>query len=96
VDRLSGPFGGDAGEVVGHDAPTDPLVEALFAVVETASEWMLAFEDADAPFDAGMEAATALELRLLFVLSAGVIFAPRFGQDDMLDAFGMRIGFVGG
>jgi hypothetical protein len=41
-----------------------------------------------------MEAATALKPRLMFVETAGVIFAPRFGQDDVLDALCASIGFV--
>jgi hypothetical protein len=74
-----GEFGTDTGQVVGNDAPADPFIKASIAMVKATVELMLAFEDADAAFDAGMEAATAFEPRLLFKAAAGVLFTPRFG-----------------
>ena len=82
------------GEVVGNDAPTDPFIEAIVTVVETTTELMFVFEHTDAAFDARLEAATAFEPRLLFMLAPGVIFAPGHGQDDALDAFVGGIGFI--
>lgn len=54
-------------EIVGNDAPTDPFVEAIGAVVETTIELMFVFEDIDASFDTSLETATAFEARLLFM-----------------------------
>src|SRR4051794_20977362 len=82
------------GEVVGDNTPTNPFIEAILAMIETAVELMFAFQDTNAPFDTGMEMATACEPSLLFMLAASIIFMPGFRQDDPFDTFGACIHFV--
>jgi hypothetical protein len=47
-------------------------LEALFALIATATETILAFEYAYVTFDAGMKTTTTPEPRLCFMLATGI------------------------
>jgi len=59
-DGRSGKTAAHHSQVASDDAPADPALQAGFALVATATQAMLAFEHADAPFDTGMKAPPAL------------------------------------
>ena len=75
----NGDFSSDLGEIIGNDAPADPTVEALFAMIATAVETVLAFEHTDTAFNPNMEAASTPEPRLGFVLATSIRLIAGFG-----------------
>ena len=60
----------DLDEVGGHDAPSDPPSEAVFAVVQADIQVLAALQDADPPLDAGPKPEPSSEPVLTFVFSA--------------------------
>lgn len=60
----------DLDEVGGHDAPSDPPSEAVFAVVQADIQVLAALQDADPPFDPSSEPIPTAEPALAFVFSA--------------------------
>ncbi len=71
-------------QVVGDNAPANPAFESLLTMVSAAIEPVLAFDDADPTFDAGMESTATSEPALSFVLAASLRFTPGLGKNDAL------------
>lgn len=65
-------------------------------MVEAAVELIVAFEQADATLDAGVETAAAAEPGLMFVGAAFGRLMTGLGQDDALNLMAGGIGFIVG
>ncbi len=72
----------DGAQVVGDDAPADPALHPLVAMVATAVELVPPFQPTDPPFDAGPPVPTALKPTLPFIRSARRGLTTRLGQHD--------------
>ena len=94
IGSRGGQGAGDLGEIGSHDPPSDPSVESVLPMVQTAIQQLVVLDDADASFDAGSEAHPLSKPGLMFVLGAlGRAFAG-FGQHHLFDALLARIGFI--
>jgi hypothetical protein len=67
------------GQVSGDDAPSYPFIEAVFAVIKTVIETVLALAYANSSFDACVKASAAFEPTLGFISLPLFGLAPRLG-----------------
>ena len=63
-------MGGNGQAVISDDAPANPTMEAILAVIEASVQAVTALEDTDAAFDAIVPAPAPFEPGLFFVLAA--------------------------
>ena len=72
----------DAHQIIGDNAPTNPFIEASFAMIETTIQVETAFEDTDPPFDIIMPLSAQLEPTLIFkqFTFLGFVLVAGYGQ----------------
>src|SRR5512138_412396 len=71
---------GDGVQVVGDDAPADPALHPVVAMVATALQLVAAFQPADPPFDASPPVAALSKPALTLVCCARSCLARSLGQ----------------
>src|SRR6266508_2834546 len=76
----------DGAQVVGDDAPADPALHPLVAMVATAVQLVPTFQPANPPFDAGSPVTTALKPLLALVRLACCRRTASLGQHDTAHA----------
>src|SRR6266487_2488470 len=77
---------GNHPQIVGENAPADPALHPIIAVIATAVQPMPPFEPADASFNAGAPVPTTAEPALSLVRQSRRRFAPWAWQDNPCDA----------
>src|SRR6266542_547434 len=90
---INGRLGDDA-QVVGDNAPADPALHAVIAVVATAGELVPTFQPTDPSFDAGPPITTTLKPLLPLVRLACCRRATALWQHHSSDAILLRPLFV--
>ena len=71
--------------IIGNNGPADPALEASVAMIKTAVQTILAFEDTNTAFDAIMPMAASFEPRQFFLTLTLLRLVTRFGQDNPFD-----------
>src|SRR5215212_1640579 len=87
---------GNHPQIVGENAPADPALHPIIAVVPAAIQPMPPFEPADASFNAGAPVPTTTEPALPLVRQSGRRFAPWSWQDNPCDTTLLGCPFIRG